>query len=75
MVPDELRRRVAESRALQGLPPVIEDLAVIERVALAFRLIEPEPSDPATPREIVRFGAAGSPPPRYNASFPASLRR
>jgi hypothetical protein len=44
-VPDELRRRVAESRARQGLPPVIEDLAVIERVALAFRLVEPDLSE------------------------------
>ncbi|MFG1879509.1 hypothetical protein ACGFIV_32210 [Sphaerisporangium sp. NPDC049003] len=36
---DEMRARVAASRAAQGLPPVIEDLAVLERVAAVFRLV------------------------------------
>ncbi|MEV4249639.1 hypothetical protein AB0J63_40270 [Streptosporangium canum] len=45
---DEMRARVAVSRAAQGLPPVVEDLAVIERVAAVFRLVDaPEP--PAVP--------------------------
>ncbi|MEV7971055.1 hypothetical protein AB0O34_34435 [Sphaerisporangium sp. NPDC088356] len=36
---DEMLARVAASRAAQGLPPVVEDLAVLERVALVFRLV------------------------------------
>lgn len=38
-VNDEMRVRVAASRAVQGLPPVVEDLAVLERVASVFRLV------------------------------------
>ncbi|MEV6860536.1 hypothetical protein AB0M44_05985 [Streptosporangium subroseum] len=37
---DEMRTRVAASRAAQGLPPVVEDLAIIERVAAVFRLVD-----------------------------------
>ncbi|GAB3130590.1 hypothetical protein GCM10027161_02500 [Microbispora hainanensis] len=36
---DEMRARVASSRAAQGLPPVVEDLVVLERVASVFRLV------------------------------------
>ncbi|MEV6983028.1 hypothetical protein AB0M95_17435 [Sphaerisporangium sp. NPDC051017] len=36
---DEMRARVAASRAAQGLAPVVEDLAVLERVASVFRLV------------------------------------
>ncbi|UGQ09358.1 hypothetical protein LO772_20720 [Yinghuangia sp. ASG 101] len=46
--PDEMRERVARSRAAQGLPPTIEDLAVIERVARVFELIEPRPIEAST---------------------------
>ncbi|MFJ4365746.1 replication initiator [Streptomyces chartreusis] len=46
LVPDELRRRVTDSRARQGLPPVIQDLPVIERVVLSLSLIPPD-SPPA----------------------------
>ena len=45
---DEMRARVAASRAAQGLPPVVEDLAVIERVAAVFRLVD-DPESPAVP--------------------------
>lgn len=41
LVPDELRERVAASRARQGLPPVIEDFAVIEQAARVFELAPP----------------------------------
>lgn len=41
LAPDELRRRVATSRARQGLPPTIEDLAVIERAVRLFALVQP----------------------------------
>jgi hypothetical protein len=44
-----MRARVAASRAAQGLPPVVEDLAVIERVAAVFRLVD-DPDPPATPK-------------------------
>lgn len=47
LAPDELRQRVMRSRARQGLPPVIEDLAVIERAARVFTLVE---SGARTPR-------------------------
>ncbi|GGK99714.1 hypothetical protein Sme01_61060 [Sphaerisporangium melleum] len=49
-VNDEMRARVAASRAAQGLAPVVEDLAVLERVASVFRLVggdEPERLDAA----------------------------
>ncbi|WP_410540261.1 replication initiator [Streptomyces sp. KL2] len=41
LAPEELRERVAVSRARQGLPPVIEDLAVMERVARVLTLVRP----------------------------------
>lgn len=36
--PEQLHAVVAASRAAQGLPPVIEDPATLERVAAVFRL-------------------------------------
>lgn len=45
---DEMRARVAASRAAQGLPLVVEDLAVIERVAAVFRLVD-APESPVVP--------------------------
>jgi hypothetical protein len=47
-----LRRKVAESRAKQGLPPTITDPATLERVAAVLRLVaipEPAPPLPRTP--------------------------
>ncbi len=38
MSPEQLHAVVAASRAAQGLPPVIEDPATLERVAAVFRL-------------------------------------
>jgi len=40
-----MRARVAASRAAQGLPPVVEDLAVLERVASVFRLVGGDESE------------------------------
>ncbi|MGH3933562.1 MAG: hypothetical protein ACRDS1_01025 [Pseudonocardiaceae bacterium] len=37
----ELRAYVAASRAAQGLPPTVEDPAILERVAAVFRLVAP----------------------------------
>jgi hypothetical protein len=38
MTPDELRERVAASRAAQGLPPVITDPAILSRAGVLLRL-------------------------------------
>lgn len=48
LAPEELRERVAASRARQGLPPVIEDLAVIERVVRVLTLVGPGTRSHAT---------------------------
>ncbi|GLX05926.1 hypothetical protein Misp03_28530 [Microbispora sp. NBRC 16548] len=42
---NEMRARVAASRAAQGLAPVVEDLAVLERVASVFRLVGEQQSE------------------------------
>jgi hypothetical protein len=47
----EIRAKVATSRAKQGLPPVIEDPATLERVAAVLRLV---PVQPAVPPQRTR---------------------
>jgi hypothetical protein len=37
----ELRAKVTRTRAAQGLPPVVRDPAVLERVAVVLRLVDP----------------------------------
>ena len=54
MSPEQLHAVVAASRAAQGLPPVIEDPATLERVAAVFRLpteanAEQRPMSPRAP--------------------------
>jgi len=44
---DEMRDYVAKSRAAQGLPPTVEDAAVLRRVAALIRS-EPERSQRST---------------------------
>ena len=39
MTDPEIRARVTASRAAKGLPPTVENLAVIERVAKVFDLV------------------------------------
>lgn len=51
MSPDELRAKVARTRAEQGLPPVIKDPATLERVAAVLRLV---PVQPAVPPQRTR---------------------
>lgn len=48
MTPDELDAKVVRTRAEQGLPPVVEDPATLERVAAIFRLMAP--NEPALPK-------------------------
>lgn len=53
---DRISRKVATSRAAQGLPPAIEDPATLERVAAIFRLVadqaaEAESSKSSPPRK------------------------
>jgi hypothetical protein len=46
--PPSLRAKVARTRASQGLPPVITDPAILERVAAVLRLVAlPEPLVPS----------------------------
>jgi hypothetical protein len=52
VTPEELDAKVVRTRAEQGLPPVIEDPATLERIAAVFRLVTVPAavSSPRTPR-------------------------
>ncbi|MGH3547087.1 MAG: hypothetical protein ACRDQU_02985 [Pseudonocardiaceae bacterium] len=54
-----LRAEVTASRAKQGLPPTIEDPAVLERVAAILRLAEVDEPVPK-PRKRRRRSPAGA---------------
>ena len=55
MLPEQLRAVVAASRAAQGLPPVVQDPAALERAATAFRVMPADSSAPT--RRTVRSGS------------------
>jgi hypothetical protein len=41
----EIRRKVIETRAAQGLPPTVTDPAALERAAAAFRAMVIDPGE------------------------------
>jgi hypothetical protein len=60
VTPDELRAKVAASRASQGLPPTIQDPATLERVAAVLRLMAPDELGPPQPRKRRRRRPSGT---------------
>jgi hypothetical protein len=60
VTPDELRAKVAASRASQGLPPTIQDPATLERVAAVFRLMAPDELAASQPRKRRRRKPPGT---------------
>lgn len=59
MTDPDITRRVAESRAAQGLPPKITDPAIIARIAAVCRVVDAAP--PLSTDQVKTLRAAGFP--------------
>lgn len=62
-VDDETRQIIATSRAAQGLPPTIEDPAILERAAAVFRAVGEQIEAQTAPAPRRRRGRTRRGPP------------